>query len=68
MSTLSYPALAIVGCVVAQFVVTFVSRILVRRIGMYAAFDLRNRIYDHLQKQGPNFFPIQHWRLNGPGH
>jgi ATP-binding cassette subfamily B protein len=56
MSTLSYPALAIVGCVVAQFVVTFVSRILVRRIGMYAAFDLRNRIYDHLQKQGPNFF------------
>jgi ATP-binding cassette subfamily B protein len=55
-STLSTPALAIVACVIAQIIVTIISRILIRRIGMYAAFDLRNRIYDHLQQQGPNFF------------
>ena len=56
LDTLAYPAMAIVACVIAQIIVTIVSRILIRRIGMYAAFDLRNRIYQHLQKQGPNFF------------
>ena len=56
MAALTYPALAIVACVIAQIIVTIFSRILIRRIGMYAAFDLRNRVYDHLQKQGPNFF------------
>ena len=56
LQTLAYPALAIAACVVAQILVTIVSRILVRRIGMYAAFDLRNRIYHHLQLQGPNFY------------
>lgn len=56
LNALTYPALAIAACVVAQIIVTIVSRILIRRIGMYAAFDLRNRIYQHLQKQGPNFF------------
>lgn len=55
-SGLAYPALAIAACVVAQMLVTVVSRILIRRIGMYAAFDLRNRIYQHLQLQGPTFF------------
>lgn len=53
---LFYPAMAIIVCVIAQMVVTIISRILVRRIGMYAAFDLRNRIYHHLQLQGPGFF------------
>jgi len=56
LNALTYPALAIVACVIAQIIVTIISRILIRRIGMYAAFDLRNRIYQHLQKQGPNFF------------
>jgi ATP-binding cassette subfamily B multidrug efflux pump len=56
LDALTYPALAIVACVIAQIIVTIFSRILIRRIGMYAAFDLRNRIYQHLQKQGPNFF------------
>ncbi|MFT4799495.1 MAG: ATP-binding cassette subfamily B multidrug efflux pump, partial [Candidatus Azotimanducaceae bacterium] len=56
LDALAYPALAIAACVIAQIIVTFFSRILIRRIGMYAAFDLRNRIYQHLQKQGPNFF------------
>ncbi len=56
LDTLTYPAIAIAICVISQMLVTVVSRILIRRIGMYAAFDLRNRIYSHLQKQGPIFF------------
>jgi ATP-binding cassette subfamily B protein len=56
VDTLSGPALAIVLCVLAQMAVTIVSRILIRRIGMTAAFDLRNRVYSHLQRQGPGFF------------
>lgn len=56
LAALTYPALAIVACVIAQILITIVSRILIRRIGMYAAFDLRNRIYHHLQLQGPIFF------------
>ncbi len=56
LATLSYPVMAIVICVFGQMIVTIVSRILVRRIGMYAAYDLRNRMYSHLQRQGPVFF------------
>ncbi len=56
LSALAYPAKAIVVCVLGQLFVTIISRILVRRIGMYAAYDLRNRIYSHLQLQGPVFF------------
>jgi ATP-binding cassette subfamily B protein len=56
LDMVSGPALAIVACVTAQMLVTIVSRILIRRIGMYAAFDLRNRVYHHLQLQGPSFF------------
>ncbi|MCB1647714.1 MAG: hypothetical protein KDI36_19795, partial [Pseudomonadales bacterium] len=53
---LLYPTMAITACVIAQMLVTVVSRILIRRIGMYAAFDLRNRICQHLQLQGPKFY------------
>jgi ATP-binding cassette subfamily B multidrug efflux pump len=53
---LTYPTVAIILCVIAQMTVTIFSRILIRRIGMYAAYDLRNRLYDHLQRQGPNFY------------
>lgn len=56
MAGLAYPALAICLCVIAQMLVTVVSRILIRRIGVTAACDLRNRIYSHLQRQGPGFF------------
>ena len=56
LSMLVYPAIGIVVCVLSQMTVTIISRILVRRIGMYAAYDLRNRIYSHLQLQGPVFF------------
>jgi len=53
---LSYPALAIVGCVLLQMTVTISYRIAMRRIGVNAAFDLRNRLYQHLQLQGPRFY------------
>lgn len=56
MDALYWPAMAIIACVVAQMLVTVVSRTLIRRIGMEAAYDFRNRVYDHLQKQGPEFF------------
>jgi len=56
LATLAYPATAIALCVIAQILVTIVSRALIRRIGQYAAFDLRNRVYEHLQRQGPIFF------------
>ncbi len=53
---LSEPALAIVGCVILQMLVTIAYRIAMRRIGVNAAFDLRNRLYEHLQLQGPGFY------------
>ena len=56
VSMLFTPAIAIVLCVTAQFLVTVVSRILIRRVGAIAAWDMRNRVYRHLQLQGPGFF------------
>lgn len=50
------PALAIVGCVILQMLVTIAYRIAMRRIGVNAAYDLRNRLYEHLQLQGPGFY------------
>lgn len=55
-AALALPALTIAVCVLGQLITTIVSRILTRRIGMYAAWDLRNRVYQHLQQQGPMFF------------
>ena len=49
-------ALAIAGCVTAQIIVTIISRILIRRVGVYAAFELRNQLFEHLQRQGPIFY------------
>ena len=49
-------SLAIAGCVTAQIIVTIISRILIRRVGVYAAFELRNQLFEHLQRQGPIFY------------
>lgn len=54
--SLAWPAIAIASCVLAQMLMTIVSRATIRRVGQYAAFDLRNRVYEHLQRQGPIFF------------
>ena len=55
-AALAYPALVIIACVGGQLVTTIISRVLMRRAGMYTAWDLRNRVYQHLQRQGPAFF------------
>lgn len=56
MSALKGPCLAIVACVFAQMLVTIYSRTMIRRIGMDAAYNMRNTVYNHLQAQGPEFF------------
>jgi len=55
-AALMWPALAIVLCVMGEFVCIIVSRRVIRRIGVSVAYDLRKRVYDHLQHQGPGFF------------
>ncbi|MGD8832916.1 MAG: ABC transporter ATP-binding protein, partial [Pseudomonadales bacterium] len=45
-----------VVCVALQMLVTVAYRVAMRRIGVNAAFDLRNRLYEHLQLQGPEFY------------
>jgi ATP-binding cassette subfamily B protein len=56
MDTLIYPTIGIVVAVFFQLVTTIGYRIAMRRIGVNASFDLRNRLYQHLQLQGPIFF------------
>jgi ATP-binding cassette subfamily B multidrug efflux pump len=53
---LAGPALAILGCVAARFLAVISSRRLIRRIGIWIAFDLRRRTFTHLMKMGPGFF------------
>src|SRR5262245_12709498 len=53
---LIWPATAIVICVAVQYLFIIVSRRVIRRIGVSVAYDLRKRVYDHLQHQGPGFF------------
>lgn len=55
-ATLVWPALAIVLCVIARFACIVFSRRAIRRIGVAVAYDLRKRVYGHLQRQGPAFF------------
>ncbi len=55
-SALAWPALAIVLCVLGEFTCIIFSRRVIRRIGVSVAYDLRKRVYDHLQHQGPGFF------------
>ena len=53
---LVFPAAALAACVLAKAVISASSQILIRWVGVEAATDLRYRLYDHLQKQGPAFF------------
>ena len=55
-AALAWPALAILACVLGEFSCIVVSRRVIRRIGVAVAYDLRKRVYDHLQHQGPAFF------------
>ncbi len=55
---LLWPSLAIVLCVLGRYLCVVFSRRIIRRIGVAVAYDLRKRIYDHLQRQGPQFFSV----------
>ena len=50
------PVLGIIASVVARFLVVTQARILVRRVGLNVAFDLRAQLYAQLQRQGARFF------------
>ena len=54
--SLAAPALGIAAVVAARFVVVSFARIAVRRTGLLVAFDLRQKLYAHLQRMGPTFF------------
>lgn len=51
-----WPALVIMGVVVARFVVYVLARRVLQRIGVSTSYDLRKRIFHHVQLQGPQFF------------
>ncbi|MEZ5560974.1 MAG: ABC transporter ATP-binding protein [Pseudomonadales bacterium] len=53
---LAWATAGIVVCVLARFVCIVFGRRAVRRIGVAVAYDLRKRVYRHLQLQGPGFF------------
>lgn len=50
------PAIGIAVCVLFRVVALANARRIIRRIAVYVAYDLRKRIYAHLQLQGPSFF------------
>ena len=49
-------AAGIAACVAGRFASILVGRRAIRRIGVAVAYDLRNRLYEHLERQGPGFF------------
>lgn len=50
------PALAILGIVGVQAVLYIFSRRALRRISIAVTYDLRKRLFNHVQYQGPTFF------------
>ena len=50
------PAVGIALCVLVRFACLFGSRRVIRRVANYIAYDLRKRLYEHLQSQGVAFF------------
>ncbi len=55
-SALFWPVVGILACVLGRFVAIVFSRRIIRRIGMAVSYDLRKRVYRHLQAQGSRFF------------
>jgi ATP-binding cassette subfamily B protein len=54
-AALGMPALGILGCIVLRFACIASSRRVIRTLGVAVAYDLRKRLYAHLQRQGPEF-------------
>lgn len=50
------PAIGIVVSVIARIVLLASARRIIRRVSVFIAYDLRGRVYSHLQRQGPAFF------------
>lgn len=50
------PGIAILLCVLLRYLFIILSRRVIRRIGVAVAYDLRKRVYAHLQRMGPAFF------------
>ncbi len=53
---LAAAGVGVAACTLGRFAFIWVGRRAIRRIGLHVAYDLRNRLYDHLQRQGPLFF------------
>ncbi|MYJ74024.1 MAG: hypothetical protein F4089_02515, partial [Gammaproteobacteria bacterium] len=51
-----YPALGILGIVILQSGIYVATRWALRRISIAITYDLRKRLFDHVQFQGPTFF------------
>ncbi len=54
--TISQIALGIVFCVAMRFLVVSYARRAIRRVGIAVSFDLRQRLYQSILRQGPSFF------------
>jgi ATP-binding cassette subfamily B protein len=50
------PALGILGLTALRFAIFVFSRRIIRRISIATSYDLRKRIFAHVQRQGPGFF------------
>ena len=50
------PALGILGVVIVQAIVYIGARRALRRVSIAVTYDLRKRLFNHVQYQGPNFF------------
>ena len=50
------PALGILGIVAVQAAIYVVSRRALRRVSIAVTYDLRKRLFNHVQYQGPGFF------------
>ena len=53
---LALPALAILGLMVLRYISFSFGRRFVREVGVEVAYELRQRLYWHLELQGPRFF------------
>ena len=53
---LTLPVLGIVACVLARLLIVSTARITLRRAGLNVAFELRQTIFDRLQRQGVAFY------------
>jgi ATP-binding cassette subfamily B protein len=53
---LAFPALAILGLMVLRYIAFNFGRRYVREVGVEVAFEMRQRLYWHLELMGPKFF------------